>query len=407
MNDIQAKQNQPPVMSIVTMASLFPHTGEPSLGIFVANRLFNFLKDEPSIKASVIAPVPWFPVTWKMFGRYARSAQAPDFEHFNDISVVHPKYCVLPKIGMRLLRPMLERCYHKALSKLIASGHRVDLLDGHYLFPDGVAVANTAKKFNLPYVLTARGSDVTEICRDYPWARQEVLESIKNAAAVITVGSGLKRELLSYGVRDDKIHTLRNGVDLQKFCITDKYFLKTDIKNALGIKHTLLVAGWLIDRKRPDLVLDVLEHLTSCRLLFAGDGPLRTALEKRVKKSPLLAGRVDFLGQVAPDDMPALYSAVDVLLLLSDREGWANVLLESMACGTPVVSRDVGSAVDLISDDVAGRVIDSDDPIAIAKITSEVLVNMPLAHDVRAFAKKFDWKETSRRQAELFQKALN
>src|SRR5262245_1910191 len=74
----------------------------------------------------------------------------------------------------------------------------------------------------------------------------------------------------------------------------------------------------------------------SCRLLV-GDGPepaSRAALAARLG----LAARVRFVAALPQDELPRYYSAADVLVLASSREGWANVLLEAMACGTPVVA---------------------------------------------------------------------
>ncbi|MBL4791028.1 MAG: glycosyltransferase, partial [Kordiimonadaceae bacterium] len=96
----------------------------------------------------------------------------------------------------------------------------------------------------------------------------------------------------------------------------------------------------------------------------------------------------------------------DILLLPSDREGWPNVLLEAMACGTPVVARAIGAAPDLITDRVAGRVVDSDEPKDLTTAIQDLMAHYPARADVRKFAENFGWQETSDAQVEIFTDAI-
>ena len=387
-------------LNILLFSALFPHGGEPTLGIFVENRMQHFLANK-DVKVTVIAPVPWFPFKGKIFGGYGRAASAPKMEVRKGVTVYHPRYLVIPKIGMLLTPWFLYRAAKKAISKLLKKGQSFDIIDAHYLYPDGVAAAKIAKCFKLPFVMTARGSDVTEIgLMKKP--RVMIAKAAEKAQHIITVSNNLRRDLISMGVKAEKITTLRNGVDLNKFKETDRLSLRGQY-----IDHPVMVfAGWLIPRKRIDLVLEVTRLIPNLQTVIAGDGPLRAEMEERAR-SLGVAERVYFIGQKSPEEMPGVYSSGDILLLPSDREGWANVLLEAMACGTPVVSRSIGGAPDLITSKVAGRVVDSDRAEDIAAAVDDLIKQLPDRSDVRDFAGKFDWHATSDGQMKIFEQAIN
>lgn len=381
-------------------STLFPHEGEPSLGIFVENRLRHLVKDE-NVSVFVVAPVPWFPFKSDVFGSYGRSARAGNQEERNGIKVFHPRYLVIPKIGMLLTPFFLFLSAFLCIRKLKRQGYAFDLIDGHYLYPDGVVTHWLAKAFKVPYFLTARGSDVTQIGLMKIPAKQ-IVNACTCAEKVITVSNNLKKDLVKLGVPETHIETLRNGVDLAFFRAGNREAART----ALGVKGSvLLFAGWLIPRKRVDLVLEVTKRLPLLTTVIVGSGPLQDELREMVDELGL-SSRVIFLGQKRPDEMPALYNAADVLLLPSDREGWANVLLEAMACGTPVVSRDIGSAPDFITDPKVGLVVPSDKAEDLADAIESCLKNSRDRDYVRKFAENFGWQETSQRQYQLFASAV-
>src|SRR5882724_1803419 len=88
-------------MKILTFTTLFPNSEQPDHGIFVDNRLRHLLGSQQLV-AAVVAPVPWFPLTGRAFGRFARFARVPRREHRDGLSVRHPRYISIPKIGMHV-----------------------------------------------------------------------------------------------------------------------------------------------------------------------------------------------------------------------------------------------------------------------------------------------------------------
>lgn len=365
---------------------------QPSFGIFVENRLRHLLKDT-DISATVIAPVPWFPFKKAVFGRYGEAARVPGHEKRFDIDVFHPRFFVVPKIGARLTPWFLYRCLLKQIKDLAQRGLTPDLLDAHYLYPDGVAAAMVGQALNIPVVMTARGSDVTEIAQ-MPGFRERILWATGQAEHVITVSNSLRNGLLALGVRTP-VTTLRNGVDTDRFSVSE---LQSRTSQE---KIRIVFAGWLIPRKRVDLVLETVAMLPNAEAVIIGSGPEEQTLRKQAETLGIEA-RVDFLGQQAPEEMPKHFAGADVLMLPSEREGWANVLLEAMACGTPVVASAVDGAIDLVTEDVAGRLVPEQDASAYAQAVEAVLASRPARQDVRAFALRFGWRDTSMGQKKIF-----
>ncbi len=376
-------------MRFLVFTTLYPNAQMPAHGIFVENRLRAFLQRH-NADIRVIAPVPWFPFGHKAFGKYGRWARTPHRETRHGVEVFHPRYVIPPKIGMGYAPHALARCFRAAIQEVTQDGWDFDFIDAHYFYPDGVAAAIVARQISKPLVITARGSDITQIAK-HPQPRGKILKAALSADAIITVAAALKDELVALGAPAQKIHVLRNGVDLQAFTPGNR----KDARKALGLCGPVIVsAGHLIPRKGHDLVIDALGKIPDATLLIAGDGAARMQLERQAKRAGL-AARVRFLGAVAPEKMPEVYRAADILVLASSREGWPNVLLEAMACGAPCVATDVGGVGEVIRAPAAGRVVGERTPDAIAREINILLANPPDAAQTRGYAARYSWDETT------------
>ncbi len=381
-------------MRFLVFTTLYPNAQMPAHGIFVENRLRAFLQrhnaDARGNDIRVVAPVPWFPFGSKAFGKYARWAQTPHRETRHGIEVFHPRYFIAPKIGMHSAPQALARCFRAAIKEATQDGWDFDFIDAHYFYPDGVAAATVAREVNKPLVITARGSDITQIAK-YPRPRAQILKAALGADAIITVAASLKDELVALGAPVQKIRVLRNGVDLQAFTPGDR----EAAREALGVSGPVIVsAGHLIPRKGHELVIGALRQIPGATLLIVGDGAERMRLEHQAKRAGLSA-RVRFLGPVAPEKMPEIYRAADVLALASSREGWPNVLLEAMACGAPCVASDVGGVAEVIREPAAGRIAHERTPDAMAREINALLAHPPDAVQTRAYAERHSWDETA------------
>ena len=381
-------------MKILTFSTLFPNSEKPGHGIFVETRL-RHLVASGRVESRVVAPIPWFPSTNPRFGNYARFAKAPRHEVRHGIAVAHPRYPVLPKVGMSIAPFLLAQAVKPAIGRLIDEGFDFDLIDAHYFYPDGVAAAMLARHFNKPLVITARGSDIT-LFPGYALPRRQILWAARRADAVITVCNALRDEVVAMGIDADRVVSLRNGVDLQLFRPTER---------AANPMFTLLAVGHLVPVKAQDLIIGALTLLPDVRLVLAGDGPDRAKLENLARELKV-SDRVSFLGAVPQAQLRAHYGAADALVLSSSREGWANVLLEAMACGTPVVASRVYGTPEVVAAPEAGVLMRERSYQGVADAVNTLRANYPDRAATRRYAERFSWDDTTAGQIRLFDEVL-
>ena len=388
-------------MRILTFSTLFPNSALPQHGIFVAERLKHLLASG-AVDASVVAPVPWFPVASSVFPAYSKWSTVPRAEVFEGIQVLHPRYPVIPKIGMSIAPALLALWTRRTLRRILAEGGEFDLIDAHYFYPDGVAAVLIGRWLDKPVVITGRGTDLNLIPQ-YRLPRYLIRWAAARAAELATVSDSLRIALTALGVPESKTRTLRNGVDLQVFKpLPDRAQLRTE----LGVTGTsLLTVGHLIERKGHHLVIQALASLPEdVELRIAGDGPMDAEL-RRIVREEGVAGRVHFLGRLDRTALVKVYNAADVLVLASSREGMANVLLESMSCGTPVVATNVWGAPEVV-DDQAGELVAARQPDALARGVIRLLERGVAREAVRCHAERFSWEATTQGQLDMFESAM-
>lgn len=376
-------------MRVLTFTTLFPNAARPGHGIFVETRLRELRRRYP-VDLTVVAPIPWFPSTAPRFGRYADYARAPQQEVRDGVLVLHPRYPVIPKVGMQLAPWLLARWTLRAALRAEAEHGPFDVIDAHYFYPDGVAAAYIARALGKPLLITARGTDVNLIA-ELPGPRRRILAAAGAAAAVITVSEALRRRLLELGVDAARVHTLRNGVNL------DEFRPPAD-RDALRARHglrrrTLLSVGNLVRSKGHHLVIQALRTLPDHELVIAGDGPEHYALET-LAVDVGVQGRVRFTGRVTQQVLAELYGVADALVLASSREGWPNVLLESMACGTPVVATAVGGIPEVVTTPQAGMLVHDHTPDAIGRACRVLAEAGPEREGTRSHARHYSWAQT-------------
>lgn len=382
----------PPPIRLLTFSTLYPHAARPNHGVFVENRLRHLVAGGAAT-STVLAPVPRPP--------FAAGAPAEEARH--GLRVLHPGFLALPGLGLLTAPTSLYAAARPALARLLAEGCVFDAIDGHYLYPDGVVALRLGREFGLPVVLTARGSDVSQLPDHWP-ARGAILRAITQADALIAVSQGLKDGLVALGAPEAKVAVLRNGVDLDAFQPpADRASTRAEL--GLGAGPVLLSVGHLIERKGHDRIISALPALPGHRLLIVGAGPDRAALVALAGRLGV-ADRVRFEGARPHALLPTYYGAADALVLASSREGWANVLLEAMACGTPVIASPAWGSREAVRSPEAGLVLPDAGPAAIADGVLRLFSAPPDRAATRAYAEGFGWEATTQGQLDVFRQVL-
>ncbi len=388
-------------LRVLTFTTLFPNAERPNHGVFVENRLRQTIARH-DMRATVLAPVPFFPFRSDMFGDYARFARVPQREERHGITVYHPRYFLLPKIGMTTAARFLYRGAVAACRQLGFNKSTIDVIDAHYFYPDGVAAAWLAETLDLPFVITARGTDLN-VLPQFASVRRQIVWAAGEAAALITVSGALRERLLSLGVDGRKAAVLRNGVDLDLFKPVDRDAAR---KRFSADKFTIVSVGNLVPLKGHDLTIEAMTALPDCQLLIAGGGPLRESLEQRAAALGV-ADRVKLLGEVPHADLAQLYSAADAFVLMSEREGWANVLLESMACGTPVLATRVGGNAEIVTQPTAGALLPERSAAALVEAVRAFRQRHADRASVRRHAEDFGWRAVAAGNFALLKAAVS
>ncbi len=381
------------------MASLFPNNVWPHHGVFVKERIAA-LGARPGYRVRVVAPVPYFPAL-KITHRW-RYSQIAHSEVIDGLEVFHPRYVMIPKVAMALQGLFMFLGVRRAVGRLGLAD--AEIVDAHYVYPDGLAGVLLGRALGKPVVVTARGSDIN-VFQHFPVIRRWLRYTLTRADGVIAVSGALKQAICGLGVPPEQVTVVPNGVDPAKFRPTPRDAARATLN--VRDRRVVLSVGNLTENKGVDLVLRAAKLVrargrdTSLLVVIAGDGAIRRDLE-RLAADLGLANSVRFLGDVPHQELPLWYNAADLLCLASAREGWPNVILESLACGTPVVATAVGGVPEILVSDQLGVLTERSEE-GIARALWDAL-QRPWDRDVIvAAARRQTWDATAARVGGVLQ----
>jgi len=379
---------------LVVYSSLFPSLVQPNAGIFIRERMFRAGKHLPIV---VVSPVPWFPFQgiirkWKPYFR----PQPEKLEEQGGIKIYHPRFFSVPGLFkswdgffmalgsvLTLIRIRKEYCF--------------DIIDAHFAYPDGFAATLLGKWFRVPVTITLRGTEIP--LSKMPGRKKRILLALQLAARIFSVSDSFRQHVISLGAGASKILVVGNGVDIDKFTAVDKLAARNQLDIPVDSKVIVSIGG-LVERKGFHRVIEVLPDLVESRpeliyLIVGGAGPegnIRDRLERQVQHLRL-EKNVRFLGALPSEQLKIPLSAADVFVLATANEGWANVFLEALACGLPVVTTDVGGNREVICDETLGTVIPFGDPGQLQKAIADALSKDWNKEKIIQYARDNAWDE--------------
>ncbi len=381
-------------MRILTLSTLFPAASRPNFGIFV-ERQTAALTSVRDFAVTVINPIGIAPWPISLWGNQAALRSLSYDEQWGELDVYRPRFTAIPKIGGRLNPEMIARAV-LPLARKLHSQMGFDLIDAEFFYPDGPAAMRLSQALGIPFTIKARGADIHH-WGGQPDCAKQIIEAADKAAGLLAVSGALKADMVALGMDADKITVHYTGLDQLRFVARDRAAEKAK----LGVSGPLILSvGALIPRKGQALLIEALSDLPDATLMLAGHGESESdyrALAERLG----VADRVSFMGNVPHDDLPALFAAADVMALVSASEGLANVWVEALACGTPIVASDVGGIRELMKSPDAGRIVERN-PEAIAAAIKDLLANPPSHAAVAANVSAFSWDENARQLAAFF-----
>ncbi|HUQ87450.1 MAG TPA: glycosyltransferase [Vicinamibacterales bacterium] len=241
--------------------------------------------------------------------------------------------------------------------KRIIADRKIDLLHAHDY------------KTNVLALLLSRSCGVAALSTVHGWTGHSARERycyyptdkrvLARFPRLIAVSTDIARELMAHGAPPARVTTVLNGIDHRQFRRDPSQV--AEARAALGLEpdHVALGAvGRLEPQKRFDILIDAFAELHAkrpeLRLVIAGDGSLRRALEEQ-RNGRGLKNEIILTGHVT--DVVPLHHAFDLFVQSSDYEGTPNSVLEAMAMETPIVATEAGGTAELVHDGLHGRIV--------------------------------------------------
>lgn len=342
-------------MKILTFTSLFPNRELPNSAIFIKHRMAAVHRREDA-EVKVVAPVPYFP-SFPIGGRWKVFSRIPQFETLDGLEVWHPRYLVTPKVGMTLYGYTMFLGALPTVRKIFQKWP-FDIIDAHYVYPDGLAALLLGRVFRRPVVISARGTDIN-VYPQLKLIRPLMERVISGADHLISVSKSLSHPMTEMGGKHLKV--IPNGIDPLSFAPR----CRDSARKRLGLNvhaNILLSIGALKELKGMHLLVETLALLKSEQQLnfftcIVGEGQERARLESLIKRYQL-EDAVCLIGEVPNASLGDWYYSADLFFLGSSREGWPNVVSESLACGTPVVATPVNGIPEIITSWEYGIVVE-------------------------------------------------
>ncbi|BAO45434.1 glycosyltransferase [Thiolapillus brandeum] len=377
---------------LLIITNLYPTPWENLRGTFNFQQ-FNHLAAHLDIRIIV-------PVSWKDRFKHRNSPAKKLLEHPLQGKVVYPLYWYTPGFfrgtyGWSMWASLQLQC-----RKLIAD-FNPDYLLSSWAYPEGVAGTRIAQSLGIPAFVKVHGSDVN-ITAQHPHVAPQIHDWGQKVAGVASVSHDLKKKLKKLGVPESRIHVIYNGIDHQRF-----HPMADDMaRKSLHLDNApfLLYVGDLKARKGcMDLLLAFLKlekKYPRLKLYIAGTGVMQIPLQQHIEQAGV-ANKVQLLGKVQHADLNQWYNAASLTCLPSYNEGVPNVLLESMACGTPVVATGIGGIPEVVNSD-CGLLTEPGDIEALAQKLDNALEKNWNQERIHQHASGFSWEENTRKMLDMF-----
>ena len=388
---------------VLAISTLYPNPVNPRFGTFVARSLETLAK-RGDWRVTLVNPIGLPPLA---LGRYRPLADLPEVIEEGGITIHRPRFTLIPRIGARRNPGAIARAV-LPLARALHAQQPFDLIDAQFFYPDGPAAAELAGALGLPFSIKARGSDITHWGGE-DFARRQMRDAAARAAGLLAVSHELAGEMAQLGMPADKIGVHYTGLDRDRFRPCAHPPLRRQLSEELGFAmpdHAPLLAcvGARLARKGQAIAIRAAAAIPEARLVLIGKGVDEAMLRALVQREGM-ESRVFFAGSIDHDLMPLLLSAADVMVLPTANEGLANAWVEALACGTPVVTCDVGGARELISSDTAGRLVERN-PQSVAAGINAVLANPPPREAVAALTERFSWDANAAELAAHWQRLV-
>lgn len=388
-------------MKIISVSHMFPNIVVPNNGVFVKERLKSISK---LVDTNIISPLPYFPFRF-FFDKYKNFNKIPYRENFDSLEVYHPKFFLIPKYFKFTDGYLYYWSTSSFFTKKILE-EKIDLLDFHWVYPDAFAGLKLAQKYNKKIIVTIRGNE--SICYFENTLRKKLLvNTLRKVDHIIAVSNDMKNKVVGeYGVCENNITVIPNGIQPDKFKSIDRKQARRVCGLELNKKYILSLCR-LSHEKGLEYLFEAFACLQveNVELIVVGDGPLKEKL-LRMALDLKIDNKVKFIGSVLHEETMFWYNSADIYCLPSLWEGCPNVIIESLACGTPVVSTKVGGIPDLVPDEIYGVLVPEADSHSLAVALDYALEKKWDRKKIEQYGSRNTWDHVADKVVSVFDKVL-
>ncbi|MFM8583279.1 MAG: glycosyltransferase, partial [Planctomycetaceae bacterium] len=404
---VDSKSGRPHVL---VLSSVFPSRVDATVGPFVKERVAA-VNRTGRWQMRVVSPTPYFPKVPCGPERWRTLASYPREEVIEGLSIQRPRYPLVPKVGGYFHDDLM----YWSIRRLIQRLHRewgIALIDSHFVYPDGVVAVRLAKDLGVPVVLTSRGGDILQ--QGSEWRVSDRIRwAHRNGSQFVALSEELAAAMRNLDAPADRLTVISNGVDLEKF----RPINRDQARRELGLDPALPLivgVGALRELKGYHIAIQALPEvrrtLPQATLAIVGgvarhgddySRQIEDCIQQTgMRQAVLMAGRKN------PEELFRWYSAADVFLLLSSREGSPNAAMEALACGTPMVATPVGSVPQIMTSPGLGLMLRDRSVPEVIRGLLEALGQTWDRQAIRHGAEQNSWEGVATRVNEVFDKAL-
>ncbi len=393
-------------LRVLVLSRNYPNNIMQVLGLWVRNVVRESAK---FCELKVVSPVPYSPPLPGLAENYARFRRIERRRWDGRIESIYPRMLVGPG---RTTFPYEWRLYLRAVGSTVRALRRefpFDVIHAHFTYPDGVAAASLGQRWGVPVVITEHNSWLPWM-NEFPGVRVRSIAAVKQSACLIAVSESVRNTVAHVvGSGNHNLSVISDGVDPAEFTLPDPSHRRDP--------HQLLFVGAIRPIKGLDVLLRALRVLADRgrkeRLLVVGEAFYGAYHQEEVRLKRLvqdlgIADRVQFVGKQLPPQLALTMGRSAVLVLPSRIEAFGLVLVEALACGTPVVATRSGGPEEIVNGRV-GVLVPPEDPEALASGIEQVLDRRDSfdPRELRAHAlEKFGIESVGERLKRVYQDAV-
>jgi glycosyltransferase involved in cell wall biosynthesis len=392
-------------LRVLVLSRSYPNNVTDLLGLWVRSLV---RQSATFCQVKVVSPVPYCPPVPGLPENYARFRRVERSRWEARIESLPPRFLAGPGYSTHSIEWLLYFLAIRSTVDRLRRDFHFDLIHAHFTYPDGVVAARLGRRYGVPVVITEQNPWGPWMDK-YASVRRRAIRAARQSTCHIAISESVRRTIEQYTGTMENLVVIPDGVDAFQFTLPGEAQKRKP--------NQILFVGAIRPVKGVDVLFRAMRLLADrsaqVELVVVGEafyGAYRRE-EIRLKKmvSDLsLDDRIRFAGKQTPSELVRSMQESAALVLPSRAESFGMVLVEALACGTPVVATRCGGPEDIVDDQV-GQLVPIEDPEALANAIERVLARRELFDPVRLRAHalaKFGLESVGERLKHVYHEAV-